>query len=518
MLPTHPRYSSMFRFALLLGLIFGVLAGCKKKTPDVPPAKPPLIQVSHLVEREVTDFVDYTGRTDAVQSVSVRARVTGFLTRMPFEEGAEVQEGDLLFEIDPRPYQSLVDSAQAQVVLNQTSYNLAKMVYDRDVSAKGVISQLQIDQDKAAVEEADARTKAAQAMLESAKLNLSYTQVHSTMRGRISRYYYPPGNLVTQDQTLLTTIVGMDYIYAYFDIEERTYQRIVKGLQTNKIPAPLPQPQTHALMAVVGGSGWRPGSSTLQRSNLPVKLAAEGEVIADGQDPFPHLGKLDFINNQVNPSTGTVAVRAVFHNSRTRYRLTDQVIGTLKGAKMPDDLLAKLDPLKNKAFSEEEFETEIGKLLNADEKKEWENHILNTASTRPRGLASLIPGMFVRVRFPLGGLYKAQLVIDRAIGSDQGLKYVYVVDSQNKVQYRRVITGALQEDGLRVIEPYKLIPNKDKDKDKDLETGVKPDEWVVVGGLQQLRPRVEIQPEQITMPTLAGGDSAPRRKGGEKKQ
>ncbi|MCE9560720.1 MAG: efflux RND transporter periplasmic adaptor subunit [Planctomycetes bacterium] len=410
----------------------------------MPTPKPPIIPVSHLVEREVSDFADYTGRTDAVQSVSIRARVTGFLMKMPFEEGAEVQEGDLLFEIDPRPYQALVDQAHSQVVLNQASYNLAKTIYDRDNSprAAGVVSQLQLDQDKAAVDEADARIKAAQAMLDNAKLNLSYTQVRAPIRGQISRYYYTAGNLVTQDQTLLTTIVGMDYMYAYFDIEDRTSQRIKKVIDASDVTPPLSQPETHALMSVTGGLGWRVGASVLQRSNFPVFMATEGE------EGFPRRGKLDFINNQVNPSTGTVAVRGVFR------------------------------------------------------------------SVRPRGLSSLIPGMFVRVRFPLGDLHKAQLVIDRAIGSDQGLKFVYVVDGENKVQYRRVVTGALQEDGLRVIEPYKAGVGK------EIETGVKPGEWVVVGGLQQLRPRLVIEPEQVAMPTLAGGDAPPprRKQSGEKKQ
>lgn len=442
MTPPQPCCSSVINIVLLLAVLLGGAAGCKRKAVETPPPKPPIIPVSRLVEREVADFADYTGRTDAVQSVSIRARVTGFLMKMPFEEGAEVQEGDLLFEIDPRPYQALVDQAQSQVVLNQASYNLAKTIYDRDNSprAAGVVSQLQLDQDKAAVDEADARIKAAQALLENAKLNLSYTQVRAPIRGRISRYYYTPGNLVTQDQTLLTTIVGMDYMYAYFDIEERTFQRIVKTIEAGKTTATLPLADTHSLMALTGGLGWRVGASVLQRSNLVVNMAAEGE------EGFPHRGKLDFINNQVNPSTGTVAVRGVFQ------------------------------------------------------------------SARPRGLSSLIPGMFVRVRFPIGGLYKAQLVIDRAIGSDQGLKFVYIVDAENKVQYRRVVTGALQEDGVRVIEPYKAGSGK------EIETGVKPEEWVVVGGLQQLRPRLVVEPEQVAMPTLAGGDTQPRRKSGEKKQ
>jgi multidrug efflux system membrane fusion protein len=424
------------RIAVLFGVLLVGGAGCKRKQVDLPPSTPPVIPVSQIVERDVTDYSDYTGRTEAVQSVSVRARVTGFIIKSPFEEGAEVQEGDLLFEIDPRPYQAQVDQAQSQVVLNQASYNLAKTVYDRDNSprAAGVISQLQIDQDKAAVDEADARIKSSLATLETAKLNLSYTQVRAPISGTVGRYNYTQGNLITQDQTLLTTIVTMDYMYAYFDIEDRSYQRVVTSLEKSKTPPPIPQSTTHAFMALTGGVGWRIGSSTLQRANFPVLLAGEGE------DGFPHKGKLDFLNNQFNASTGTVAARGLF------------------------------------------------------------------SSTRSKGMPSLLPGKFVRIRLPLGEPHKAQLVYDSAINSDQGLKFVYVLDAENKVQYRRVVTRSLQDDGLREIEPY--VEPKSKD---DFSTGVKPGEWVVVGGVQQLRPRMVVQPDKTPMPTLSSAGPTRRK-------
>lgn len=379
-------------------LLAAVATGCTRKPTELPPEPPPAIPVSHAAARDVTDFVDYTGRTDAVQSVSVRARVTGYLLKMPFKEGAEVKEGDLLFEVDPRPYEALVEQAQSQVALYQAQLKLAKTTLARDssVGVKGAITLQQLDQDRAAVEEAEARIKVAEASLATAKLNLSFTQVRSPIGGRISRYYYTLGNLVSQDQTLLTTIVSTDPMYAYFDIEERTFQRLVGAINAVKSK--------------------RPG----EPAELPVLMALEGE------EGFPHVGKLNFINNQVNPSTGTIAVRGVFTNPR---------------------------PTGG----------------------EW----------------SLIPGMFVRIRLPLGDPYHALLVIDRAIGSDQGLKFVYTVDAENKIQYRRVKLGPLQEDGLRVIED-----------------GLKPDDLVVVAGLQQLRPRTEVKPERTTMPTLAGGAEA----------
>lgn len=413
------------RLAALLTIALGAGAGCQTKQQAAASTDPPVLPVSHPIERGVTDYSDYTGRTDAVESVSVRARVTGYLIKMPFEEGAEVQEGDLLFEIDPRPYQALVDQAQSQVILYQTQSKLAKSILQRDNSliASAAASQLQIDQDKAAVEEAEARIKVAEATLANAKLNLGFTQVRAPIGGRISRYYYTPGNLVTQDQTLLTTIVSTNPVYVYFDVEERTFQRVLKGVDVGKA-RPLSRELLPAYQAVAGGPGWIAAASPLLRANTPVLMAIEGE------EGFPRRGTLNFLNNQVNPSTGTVAVRGIFQNTRQ------------KG-----------------------------------------------------GMWSLLPGMFVRVRLPLGEPYKARLVIDRAIGSDQGLKFVYVVDAENKVQYRRVKTGPLQEDGLRVIEE-----------------GLQPNDWVVVGGLQQLRPRMEIKPEQTPMPTLTGGEMPSRRK------
>jgi membrane fusion protein, multidrug efflux system len=375
-------------------------AGCQRGPQTGPQAEPPVIPVSHPVYREVTDYVDYTGRTDAVESVGVRARVTGYLTKLPFKEGAEVKKGDLLFEIDPRPYQAMVDQAQSQVKLAETQLNLAKITYERDQriaeESPRAISAQQLDQDKAAVDSAQAQIKAAQAVLDAYKLNLSFCQVTSPIDGQVSRYYYTLGNLVTQDQTLLTTVVSVDPIYAYYDVDEPTLLRVRRAINEGKIKP-------------------RPGAN-----GFPVLMALQGET------GYPHEGTINFVNNAINPSTGTLAVRGVFPNS------------------MPEN-----------------------------------------------GVRLLAPGMFVRIRVPIGQPHPALLVIDRAVGSDQGLKFVYVVGPDNKVEYRRVTTGALQPDGLRVIED-----------------GLKPDDRVVVGGIQQVRPRMQIEVEEQPMPTLEGDDSA----------
>jgi multidrug efflux system membrane fusion protein len=400
-----------------LGALVAVVVGCQRKAQQAAPTEPPKIQVSHPIEREVTDFTEYTGRTDAVDSVTVRPRVTGPLKAMPFKEGEEVRgpvkllgatlrQGDLLFRVDAETYQATYDQAEGQLKLYQAQKQLAEAVYaqDKDGYNSGAVSIFQVNQDKANLEQAEARIKSAEATLRSARLNLSYCTIRAPISGRISRYYFTPGNLVSANSTNLTTIVSMDHMYAYFDVEEIIFKRLVTE------------------------------SATL--AGVSVRMATEGDK------GFPHRGKLNFINNQVNPSTGTIALRALFDNERTK-----------------------------------------------------------------SGMWRLLPGMFVRVRIDLGTPYKSTLIVDKAIGSDQGLKFVYVVDAEKKVQYRRVETGPLQEDGLRVIRPYK--PKTETTP----ESGVKLDEWVVVTGLPQLRPRLEIRPDQIPMPT---SDNDPTHRTGPK--
>jgi membrane fusion protein, multidrug efflux system len=173
------------------------------------------VPVSRPVERTVTDYADFTGRTNAVESVDIRARVSGYLVQMPFKEGAEVKKGDLLFEVDPRPYEAQLVQAEGQVNLYKAQLALAKATYARDLEVAktpGAVSKQQLDQDKAAVDEGDAAVKASQASMEVYKLNLGFTKVASPIDGQVSRYFLTLGNLVVQDQTLLTTVVSLDPI------------------------------------------------------------------------------------------------------------------------------------------------------------------------------------------------------------------------------------------------------------------------------------------------------------------
>jgi multidrug efflux system membrane fusion protein len=436
--------------AVILGLGLlspGLLSGCEGNKPAAAAAAAnvPTIAVSEPVQREVTDFVDFTGRTDAVEPVNIRARVTGYLTKIFFREGGEVKQGDQLFEIDPRPYQAQLDQALSQVDLNEASLKLARATYERDraiaQSVAGGVSRQQLDQDLAAVDEASARLKAARASTEVYKLNLEFTRVTSPIDGLASRYYYTRGNLVIQDQTLLTTVVSIDPIYAYFDMDEPTLLRIRRAINDGRI------------------------KRVRDRSEIPIWMGLQGE------DGYPHRGAFNFINNVVNPSTGSIQVRGKFDNPRPD---TEGLGATnlLAQTAAAQALVPAGGPLGG-----------LGQPLAALGVLE--------SSVLGRGARLLTPGMFVRIRLPIGQPHPALLVIDRAISSDQGIKYLYVLDAEHKVQYRRVKTGALQLDGLRVIED-----------------GLQPGEWVAVGALQQLRPRMEIRPDPTPMPSLAPGEHA----------
>ena len=226
-------------FFLLL-LPFG--AGCQKESP--PAAEPmPVVPISHPVERPVTDYVDFTGRTDAVQSVNIVARVTGYLVQMPFAEGADVKKGDLLFQIDPQPYEAQVRLGEAQVASNEAQFQLAKQNFERvqNLSKQKGVSQQEFDQYKSAQDQAIAQLDAARANLEIYRLNLQYTRVTSPIDGQVSRYFLTLGNLINQDQTLLTTVVSLDPIYAYFDVDQRTLLRIRRAINEGKIARAAPR-------------------------------------------------------------------------------------------------------------------------------------------------------------------------------------------------------------------------------------------------------------------------------------
>lgn len=373
--------------AALGGIVLTALlsAGCGNadKGKVAGPAKLPEVVVERPTVKEVTDYEEFSGRTEAINMVEVRARVTGYLDKVHFKDGAEVKQGDLLFEIDPRTYNADLNKAAAQVEqtkahLKRLEYDLerGKVLFDRKVITQEAADRLVYDRAETA-----ANLDAANASRDTAALNVGFTKVTAPLSGRISRRSVDPGNLVRADETSLTTIVSLDPLYAYFDVDERTLLRIRRLEAEGKI-------------------------KTTDGSGVCVLVG-----LAD-EEGFSLSGSIDFADNRVDPNTGTLRIRAVIAN--------------------PKRVLA--------------------------------------------------PGLFVRMRLPLGSPHRATLIAEEAIGSDQGQKYIYVLNDKDEAVYRRVKVGQLEE-GLRVIE-----------------SGVTANERVVVNGLQRVRPGAKVSPSFVSKP------------------
>lgn len=374
----HPRGSRSLPAVALLAAL--VASGCGHEPPKVTQAGPPEVLVSLPTVEEVTDYEDFIGRTEAVRTVDIRARVTGYLEGFHFVDGGEVKEGDLLFEIDPRPYQAALDRAEATLAQARARQNRMEADFRRTnaLYARGTVSREEFDLVVDNLAEARAAVGIGRAERDLARLNVDFTRVTAPFSGQISRTMVDPGNLVKADDTLLTTMVKVDPIRAYFDIDERTLLRIRRLIREGRVAS-----QSEAEVPVLVG-------------------------LADEAD-FPHRGQIDFSDNRVDPGTGTLQVRGVI------------------------------------------------------------------ANPAPHVLA---PGLFVRVRLPIGAPHRALMIDEVALGTDQGRKFLYVVDGRNKVAYRRVQVGVLR-DGMRVIEE-----------------GLDPGERVVVSGLQRVRPGLTVAPRE----------------------
>jgi RND family efflux transporter MFP subunit len=274
--------------ALVLGLCAG-LTGCTRPPVDVPSAAPVPVTVSYPVERDVTDYADFTARTTAVDSVEVRAHVWGYLEKVNFKEGAIVKKGDVLFELDPRPYVALLNQAKAKIAQDEAQLKFDEAEYQRNakLAATGAVSQSDLDKSSAARGIDLANIAADKAVVASRQLDLEYTKVIAPVGGRVSRYVVTVGNLIQSgDQnggTLLTTIVSVDPMYAYFDVDERTVLRVRRLIREGK-------------------------AKSARDGEMPVWLGLANE------DGHPHQGAINFVDNQVNPKTGTLRLRGVFPN------------------------------------------------------------------------------------------------------------------------------------------------------------------------------------------------------------
>jgi RND family efflux transporter MFP subunit len=273
---------------LFLGLCM-IVAGCARVPSEVPVAAPMPVTVSYPVERDVTDHADFTGRTAAVESVEVRARVSGYLDQVNFKEGALVKKDDKLFQIDPRPYRAELERAKGTVAQCDARVRRVERDYQRAKSLiqRGAVGQEEYDRYEGDYREAVANLDVAKANRDLATLNLEYSRVIAPVSGRVSRYVVTLGNLIQSgDQnggTLLTTIVSVDPMYAYFDVDERTVLRVRQLIREGKAKA-------------AGETKW------------PVSLSLATE------EGFPHQGTINFEDNQVSPKTGTLRVRGVFPN------------------------------------------------------------------------------------------------------------------------------------------------------------------------------------------------------------
>ncbi|MDR3724795.1 MAG: efflux RND transporter periplasmic adaptor subunit [Terracidiphilus sp.] len=277
--------SSLTRAGIWLILLCSAIAatsGCKKAPQTRPGLAATPVDAAQVISRSVRLADEFNGRVLATNSVEIRPRVTGYIDRISFREGQMVHKGDLLYVIDPRPYKDVADNARAQLDREDAAAEFAKIqaVRAKRLKQSEAVSQEELQNRGSDLMQSRARVKAAEAALASAELNLAYTEVRSPIDGRISRTQLTLGNLAQADQTVLTTIVSVNPVYVYFDCDEQSYLRFQQGSQ----------------------NGARVGAEN------PVRVALANE------QGFPHAGHIDFVDNQLNPATGTIRARVVLAN------------------------------------------------------------------------------------------------------------------------------------------------------------------------------------------------------------
>jgi RND family efflux transporter MFP subunit len=371
-------YSALGGLCLSLAILPSIPAAAQEA------AAPPPVTVAKPVVRDVVDSDDFVGRFEAVDQVEIRARVGGYLQEVHFTDGALVKKGDLLFVIDQRPYKIALDEANAQLEVAKANLSYADAQYKRAESLvnTGGQSVAGMDEKRRDWIAAQANVRAAQSTADRAALDLAYTRITSPIDGRIDRRLISPGNLIQADQSVLTTIVSLNPIDFYFDVDER---RLLNFAKTAR------------------GRG-----SDLQLGGGGVKV----EVTISDRTQKPFEGKLDFAENRIDNETGTMRIRARFDNP---------------------------------------------KLI-------------------------LQPGLFGRVKVEASNTYKAILIPDEAIGSDQNQRVVYVVGADGTVSSKPVRLGPRLY-GYRVIRD-----------------GMDGNETIVVNGLMRARPGAKVTPQKIELP------------------
>lgn len=393
------RHLPASRSARLLGALVtlavaGSLAGCDKSQDahaaqapgGAPPAMP--VSVAEVIARPVAELREFSGLVEAIDKAQVRPRVAGTVDSVHFQPGSLVKKGEVLFVIDPRPYQAEVARLEASAASSKVKQELAQteLARSRRLLDDNAIAQRDYDERSANARQLEAAARADQAALQTARLNLEWTSVRAPFNGRVGKAEVTTGNLV-DGNTVLTTVVSANPMYVSFNGDESMYLQVGKLVRST------------------------PGALKLH-----VGLANE--------QGFPHEGKLEFVDNQIDPQAGSVRMRAVVDN---------------KDGVLTPGLFAKVQ-------------------LGAD---------------TSNGAAS-------------------PLVLERAVGTDQNRKFVYVVSSSNQTEYRPVQLGSSVGE-LRVVL-----------------SGLKPGERVIVDGLQRVRPGAPVAPQVVPMEAPAA--SAPAAK------
>ncbi|MGQ0700805.1 MAG: efflux RND transporter periplasmic adaptor subunit [Panacagrimonas sp.] len=256
--------------------------------PSPPAPTPPEVSAAKVIQKKIKDWDEFTGRLEAVEHVEIRPRVSGYIDSVNFTEGRIVAKDELLFVIDPRPYQADYDRAAAELARSRTALKLSSLELQRVQKMRdtGAVSQEELDQRESALAQAEANVAGAKAAVDAASLNLSFTRVSSPIDGRIGRAEITRGNLVSGGATggtLLTTVVSIDPIYLYFEADEQSFLGYARKVRQGTLP-----------------------SSREVQNPLELGLADE--------PGFPHPGFIDFVDNQLNPDTGTIRGRGVFAN------------------------------------------------------------------------------------------------------------------------------------------------------------------------------------------------------------
>lgn len=298
-----PSFSTGSRILLLGFALLAVVSCSKPEAPGGMAFPPPAVSISLPLEREVTNYQNFTGRTAAARMIQVRARVTGYLDKVHFKDGDLVKENEVLAEIDSRTYKAAYDQAEANVAQYEARVNRLQGEFERlrVLSMKGTTSREEFEKASGDLKEGLAGLNSTRAALASAKLNLDFTKVLAQVSGRVSRRNVDPGNLIKADDTILTNIVTQDPMFVYFDIDDQVYTHIGSLVREGK----LGQPDSESAASTYEKSKQTLASAS---SRIPLQMGLINEK------GYPHSGIINFVDNQIDAGTGTLRMRGVFDN------------------------------------------------------------------------------------------------------------------------------------------------------------------------------------------------------------